>query len=401
MKILFLTTQFPYPLDNGGKIGAFNGISILSTDNQLTVMSFTEENFIEEGLNFYKEKYPQVTFFPPIPQYVHIQKRPFQLVKVMCKSYIRHIPYIAIKFENHQMYTQIERELAHVQYDIIFIDYLNMFLYGQYITKKYPYYRDKIIIKDHNIEFRIYQQAAKSSRGLKRLVLNHEWKKVREYEIRALRAGKLIFSVCDEDADYISQYNSNVYAMKPTFEILPERKALTERKALLYIGNLSWRANLKGLRWFLDEVWPSLLEQFPDITIDIVGGGLKENPFSDIKGVNYRGYIKDIDSIYNDFRVFVVPLFEGSGIRIKILEAFNHDIAVVSTKMACETIGAIDGKELMIVDTAKEFAEKVALLLLDEIKNNTLRNNAKKFLEQRYSLKARQEEIGEIISERT
>lgn len=401
MKILFLTTQFPYPLDNGGKIGAYNGISILSSGNQLTVMSFTEEDFADEGINFYKTKFPQVTFYPPVKQHVHIQKRYFELFKVMCKSYLRHIPYITMKFENVKMYTQIDQELDRAQYDFVFIDYLNMFLYGQYIIKKYPYYTDKIIIKDHNIEFRIYQQAAENSHGLKKLVLDHEWKKVREYEIKALNAGRFVFSVCDEDADYMSQYNPNTHAMKPTFEILTERKSLTAKPALLYIGNLSWQANLKGLRWFLDQVWPSLLQQFPDISIDIVGGGLKENPFPDITGVNYRGYIKNIEDIYKEFRVFIVPLFEGSGIRIKILEAFNHDIAVVSTRMACDTIGAINEKELMVVDTAEEFAEKVALLLQDDDKNNELRKNAKIFLEQRYSLKARQEEIGEIISERT
>lgn len=55
MNVLFITTQFPYPLDNGGKIGAYNGISVLSRDYDVTVLSFTEEpQYVEEGVSFFE-----------------------------------------------------------------------------------------------------------------------------------------------------------------------------------------------------------------------------------------------------------------------------------------------------------------------------------------------------------
>lgn len=398
MKILFLTTQFPYPLDNGGKIGAYNGISILCKNNELTVLSFSEDNTDQEGIKYYKEHLPNVKFCTPVKQHVHIQKRYFELCKVLCKGYMHSIPYIAMKFENKEMYRNINKKMGMEQFDLIFIDYLSMYSYGQYIIDKYPQYRKKVVFKDHNIEFRIFQQAADKSKGLKKVILNHEWKQVEKYEKRAVIDSEMIFTVCDEDAAYLSQYNVNIYTMKPTFDILPERKKVISQYALLYIGNLSWQANINGLKWFFDNVWPILLEKVPDITIDIIGGGLKESPFSDIKGVNYRGYLKDICNIYEDFKVFVVPLFEGSGIRIKILEAFNHNIAVVSTAMACKTIGAQDNREIMIADMPEQFAEHVITLLENEEKNNRIRNNAKQFLLENYSLTRRQEEINELIS---
>ena len=56
IKVLFITTQFPYPLDNGGKIGAFNGINVVSKNNDITVLSFSEEpQFIQEGIDYYKK----------------------------------------------------------------------------------------------------------------------------------------------------------------------------------------------------------------------------------------------------------------------------------------------------------------------------------------------------------
>ena len=67
MNLLFITTQFPYPLDNGGKIGAFNGISVVSDKYDVTVLSFTEEpQYIEEGIRYFKSVLPNVTFETPV-----------------------------------------------------------------------------------------------------------------------------------------------------------------------------------------------------------------------------------------------------------------------------------------------------------------------------------------------
>ena len=76
--------------------------------------------------------------------------------------------------------------------------------------------------------------------------------------------------------------------------------------------------------------------------------------------------MKDISGVYEDKMVFIVPLFEGSGIRIKILEAFDNEVPVVSTSIGCGTIGAIDGEQLIVADDKDEFAKGVIKLLQDE-----------------------------------
>ncbi len=103
--------------------------------------------------------------------------------------------------------------------------------------------------------------------------------------------------------------------------------------------------------------------------------------------------MKDISGVYEDKMVFIVPLFEGSGIRIKILEAFDNEVPVVSTSIGCGTIGAIDGEQLIVADDKDEFAKGVIKLLQDEKLNKEIRKNAKEFLQNKYSLTKRQEEF--------
>lgn len=399
MKVLFITTQFPYPLDNGGKIGAYNGLSVLSKENKVTVLSFTEEpDVVTEGIEYYKTTLPKVHFEKPILQAVHIRKKPLKLIKAMAQNYIFNQPYVSSKFDNKKMYSLIDQMLCNQKWDIVFIDYLNMASYGEYIRRKYSNNYSVFILKDHNIEYEIVRQEAEKSKGLKKLILEAEWKRTKKYEERQVSNADIVFSVCDENTQVLKTINKHSYSMLPTFEILEIDRKYPSGNKVLYMGNLSWGANLSGLKWFTDNVLPIIKRQVPDVELVVVGSGPTKNIFDEYENVDYRGYVKDITGIYDDIKVFVVPLFEGSGIRIKILEAFNNEVAVVSTTLGCATIGASDGKELLIRDTEEEFAEAVISLLKDQDLNRTLRNNAKSFLNRLFSLDLRCEEINEIIN---
>ena len=396
---LFITTQFPYPLDNGGKIGAFNGLSVVSANYYVTVLSFSEEmEYVQEGLEFFKEKIPNVHFEKPVKHNIHIRKKPFALMKVMAKDYLFSRPYVTEKFYDVNMYKVIDKQFYNNKYfDLIFIDYLNMGIYQQYIQKNYSKQYGQLILKDHNKEFEIVKQEADKSKGVKRIILNKEWKVTKAYESMCIKKADKAFSVCADNTYFLKQNNELSYTMLPTFEMLSKREQPCNHN-ILYMGNLSWGANLEGLRWFVDKVMPRVIEQVPDTKLTIVGSGPNKEVFAKYDYVNYKGYVKDISHIYDDQKIFVVPLFEGSGIRIKILEAFNNEIAVVSTTVGCETIGASHESEIMIADESNTFSDCIIKLLLDENICRKIVANAKKFLEKSYSLNVRQKEFWEIIN---
>ena len=147
----------------------------------------------------------------------------------------------------------------------------------------------------------------------------------------------------------------------------------------------------------VDNVMPLVRRKYPDTQITVVGSGPNTESLKRYSFVKHLGYVKDISHIYDEQTIFVVPLFEGSGIRIKILEAFNNEIAVVSTTLGCETIGAMDKKEILIADDAEEFAESIISLFENYNLRLKIIQSAKKLLEDKYTLKARSEEFRSIM----
>lgn len=398
MKILFLTSQFPFPMDNGGKIGAFNGLSTLNGHHEVFVLSFSENMDNTEGIEYFREILPNVKFETPVFHNIHIRKKLWSLGKVMLKDFLRGNPYVLEKYENKKMYRLIDSTLKNMSFDCVFVDYFNMMIYGKYIKKKYADKYKLFIFKDHNLEFDIFRQEALKNKGLIRWVLEREAKITKNLEIDAVKKSDIIFTVCHSDAKFFSSFNQHVYSMLPTFEVHDCKHELSREKRILYIGNLSWKPNLDGMKWFIENVWERILKRCPECCVDIIGSAAEENPFPNYKNVNYIGYVKDISDVYKDYRVFIVPLFEGGGIRIKILEAFNNNVAVVATSMSCETIGATSN-ELCIADSAETFEESVVKLLTDDKCNELLRNNAKQFLNENFSLFSRQKEFDDIIKE--
>lgn len=401
-KALFITTQFPYPPDNGGKMGALTGIQVVSSLYKTTVLSFTEESDqIKNGLSTFMKLYPDVNFYDPVFHEIHIRKKFFKLLIVILSSFFSGRPYATEKFNDKNMKHVIDRLFCdNKKWDLIFIDYINVALYGDYIKRKYKDKYGTFIFKDHNIEYEIVKQEAESSHGVKRLFLDKLWKKTREYEISQIRSADIAFSVCEENTAFLKKYNKDSFTMGPIINMLPNRKAIPHSHTILYIGNLSWKANMDGIKWFVSKVFPMIKERFEDVSFTIVGSGPAENPFDGVAGISYRGYVDNLSYIYSEHRVFIVPLFEGSGIRIKILEAMNNEIPIVSTKIGCETIvnGCDDDKGILsIANDPKEFSDSIIKLFLDDKYWIETVDRAKSYLSEKYNKISRIDEFKKII----
>jgi glycosyltransferase involved in cell wall biosynthesis len=124
--------------------------------------------------------------------------------------------------------------------------------------------------------------------------------------------------------------------------------------------------NADALRWFLDEVWPLLGADRSEMTVNVAG----PRPPEDIVAAGERdprvrvhGYVEDVEPLYQQAAVFIVPLLSGSGVRVKILEAMARGVPVVSTTIGADGLDLDDGVHLLIADTPAAFAAAVTYLL--------------------------------------
>jgi glycosyltransferase involved in cell wall biosynthesis len=144
------------------------------------------------------------------------------------------------------------------------------------------------------------------------------------------------------------------------------RRAVSEPPVVLLAGQLTYGPNIDGARWFVGDVLPLLRERIPGIEVALVGRTTPAvEALGRADGVDVRGYVDDIDAELARADLVIVPLREGSGTRIKILEAWAHHLPVVSTTVGAEGLGAEHGRDLLLADDARAFADAVVRALRD------------------------------------
>ena len=136
-----------------------------------------------------------------------------------------------------------------------------------------------------------------------------------------------------------------------------------ERHGLLFIGGFRHPPNIDAVEWFLAEVWPLVRAQQPDITVTIVGSHMP-NAIQALAGpgVNILGYVPDVDPLIDAARVSIAPLRYGAGVKGKINQAMACGLPVVATAAAVEGMAVVVGEEILVADSAAEFAAQVLRL---------------------------------------
>ncbi len=216
---------------------------------------------------------------------------------------------------------------------------------------------------------------ARSWRGLKRIVrLTVEQRRVGLFE-REEAARATLVTVC-------SATDREALGL-PGVEVLPNayarpaapcgRREVGPAPVLLFAGQMTYHPNEDAAAWFVDAVLPLVRTRFPDVRLSIVGRPTPAvRALAAADGVEVRGYVEDITAELATADVVVVPLRQGSGTRIKILEAWAHHLPVVSTSIGAEGLGATNGRELLIADAPAAFAAAIERVLTDDDLRATL-----------------------------
>lgn len=201
-----------------------------------------------------------------------------------------------------------------------------------------------------------------------------------------------IWTCSAADVVKFKTYNPNT---KVIFHVLPNGSDTDERtfqaingnyKKMLFVGSLNYFPNINGLKWFIDSIFKNLPKDFE---LTIVGKSPDEILYDLVKSysnIQLVGEVDDVEGYYQSHDVFIVPIMEGSGTRLKILEAFSYGKLVLSTQKGIEGIEAIDKEHYIAFNDLKEF-ECGFLKSMDVDRFKTIRENARALVEHDYSWK--------------
>ncbi len=224
----------------------------------------------------------------------------------------------------------------------------------------------------------------------------NEIEKTRQTELELMRKSDKAFFFSETEVDYLSHHFPEITAACIPWIQETNTSAISNkqvnREGLLFVGAFGHLPNNDAVMWFHDEILPEILKEIPEIKTVVLGS----NPPEDILQLNssnfiVTGYINNIDSYFENAKVFISPLRFGAGFKTKNARAMSYGLPVVTTTIGAEGMSLTDGVNVLIADDARSFAQKVIKLYRDRILWEEIARNSIEHVANNYSMERAKE----------
>ncbi|MGO9574472.1 MAG: glycosyltransferase [Terriglobales bacterium] len=377
MRILWVKADKLLPVQNGGNIRTYHVLRYLSARHELTFYSYYGGT--------------------PDPDYERELQRQLPGAVAVCTGkrvlagaaraldYLAHLgaqpPYAVSRFADAKVQKQLQDWFREQRFDVAVCDFLDA-------AVNFPGRLNiPSVLFQHNVESEIWRRhAATADNPVKKMVYRMEFRKMLRYERAAVRKFQHVISVSANDRSIMMQWvDADRVTVVPTgVDLAQYRPDPTESAPansdpnplaptaplITFVGAMDWEPNIDAVEYFCAEVWPAIKAEVPRARFRIVG----RNPgrrvqrwasHSNDGSIEVTGRVPSVVEHLRQSAVVIVPLRIGGGTRLKIYEAMATAKAVVSTTVGAEGLDVHHGRDVMLADDARSFAQAVIMLLRD------------------------------------
>jgi polysaccharide biosynthesis protein PslH len=379
VKILFLATWFPHPLDNGSKIRVcylLRGLAAAGHD--VTLLSFAFDTADVAGAHALRALCAEVRA---------IERNPFQ--RTERENRLRFLSFSPIVSRPIlEMEEAVRESLSKHRVDLVIASTGIMAVYARLAPKG-----TAKILEEHNSMSRwAWDRLQAQETPLGRLRCWVSWNKSRIHESRLFRRFDLCTMVSEQDRQYSLQAlpgYTGLMAVVPNGVDCEQNRpdlAVCGSASLVFNGALTYDANFDAMRWFLAEIYPLIRRQAPEVSLTITGSakGVDLTGLTLDDTVHLTGFVDDVRIPVAEAAACVVPIRQGGGTRLKVLEAMALGTPVVATSKAVEGHGFVPDEHLLVADTAESFSQQTVRLLQNPELRSQLVKNGRQFVEARY-----------------
>jgi glycosyltransferase involved in cell wall biosynthesis len=153
----------------------------------------------------------------------------------------------------------------------------------------------------------------------------------------------------------------------------------------IFVANFAYEPNRTALAFLLEEVFPRVWRELPEARLLLVGAGLERPPSQDQR-VRTLGFVDDLAGTYRQSRCALVPLLQGGGSPLKLIEALAYGLPVIATTRAVAGLELHDGEDCLVADGGPMFADALARVLRDGAPE--IARAGRRLAEERYSIEA-------------
>jgi polysaccharide biosynthesis protein PslH len=376
MRILFLSDWFPVPVDNGSKLRIYNLLRGLAEKHEVTLLSFSEN----------KDANPDHPDLLSICQDIKIiPKKTFNPRNHKDLSgFFSSKPRLIRDTFSPEMAQSIKEHVSITNFDLVIASQLGTASYRQFFRNIPAIFEE--------VEIRTFYEKFRHARTVKGKIRDGlTWFKHRQYLAGLAQDFEACTVVSEKERALVSQTIPNLRRVEVIpnfidFDHYSEVQVCPQPKTLIFTGSFRYLPNYDAMVWFIRKVFPRLQECIPDVQLFITGdhGDL---PLPEARNVTLTGFVRDIRPLLASAWVSIVPLREGGGTRLKILEAMALGVPVVSTSKGTEGLDLIEGKHFLMGDSAEVFAENVLLLFEDSIFRNRIVDQARQAIRDKFDRK--------------
>ncbi|MFN6943424.1 MAG: glycosyltransferase [Cytophagaceae bacterium] len=371
MKIVVALSRFPYPTDKGDKLRAYHQIRDLSQKHEIFLVCLTHSMPEEKDLNHVRAFCKELIII-----HRSLPARFFSLLAGIFSAQ----PFQVHFFRSSKMKKAIERIIKEHQIDICYVQLIRL-IENIPFDLNVKYYLDFMDAFSAGMNKRV-----SLSRWYERFMISIEAKRLKHYEKRAfdLFNGYSIISKADGEAlgdtgrldILINGVNEKFLQCDPV-----EKKEYD----VIFTGNMGYHPNIQACKYLVKEVLPELRKSGTSVKICLAGTSPSQEVLSlQSKDVVVTGYVEDITVFLAKSKIFVAPLFSGSGLQNKLLESMAVGLPSITTPLANKALMACPDKEILIANNKKEFADKIQRLLKDSSEADAIGKCGRSFIANNY-----------------
>lgn len=394
MKILWFSHLVPYPEAGLGVLQrSYHLVRELARVHQVYLLAFVQPRIIQEllgdvtsGLEAAREHLEQycarVQFLP-----IASEASRFRRMWLAARSLPGGHCY-TIRWLSSEEARRVAADWnASIDFDLVHFDTLSLAPYLQLFT------RGVKTLDHHNIESDMMLRRAQiEGNPLKRLYYWQEGVRLAHYERHVCPRFDLNITCSSLDTERLRAVAPGVAVAEVPNGVDTAYFRVSDEPehplSLVFAGNLSWYPNKTAMLFFADRVWPALKERVAGVTMDVIGA----NPPARLSALagrdaNFRvhGFVPDVRAYIGRAALYVCPIMDGGGTKLKILDALAMGKAIVAHPIACEGIGVRDGHDVVFARDADEFVQNIAALLGNADRRRQLARNARLLAESVYS----------------
>jgi len=258
---------------------------------------------------------------------------------------------------------------------------------------------DQLILRVHNDEAYYFEQLKKSVSSKKeKLYYTLEVPKIRKYSRMVLEQAHRLWYISSEEFQRSNHPNKSVFLPVPVNDRFQEFSSIFKEK-VLFVGSLFMPNNIFALDWYLEHIHQHFIHR-PSYELVVVGAvKTKEeeevfrNKYKAFDKVSMHFNQKDLSPFYKEAKVFINPMFHGSGVKIKSVMSLVNALPLVSTTVGAEGMG-LDASMYWKADDAIAFTKALEHIFSSEI--DVLKNKveaAQEHLKNHHYLKVLEREI--------